>query len=256
MLRRRRVGGEGMTSADEFATCALFLDLDGTVLDIGPTPLAIAIPDGLANTLARIERALGGAFAVLTGRTIGEVDTLLSPLRPIAAGVQGAQIRRSPGGVVELAAEPVEPAIIAAVADLVADEPGAVLELKENSVAVHFRQVPTAEPRIEAGLARILQNGPDTLCLSRGRKVLEILPRTVSKGRALETMMTLPQFRGRRPLMIGDDVSDLPAIERAIGLGGHGYRVAGEFFDADEAEFSGPHAVRSWLDDMARSMKS
>jgi trehalose 6-phosphate phosphatase len=169
----------------------------------------------------------------------------------ITAGAHGAEIRASPGGLIEHRGEPVDERIVAAVRNLALKSPGIIVELKTSSIAVHYRQVPFSAPRIEEALRRILETGPDHLVLCRGRKVLEIMPKHVSKGAALETLMRLPVFHSRRPIMIGDDVSDISAFEAAVRLGGLGLKVAGEQFAAAEADFASPAAVRTWLAEQA-----
>ena len=236
------------------ATAALFLDLDGTLIDIAPTPDSVGAPDGLAILLAALTQRLDGALAIVTGRPIADVDRFLAPLAPIAAGIHGAELRLEPGGHVELQAEPIEAQIVAAVRSFADDRPEFFVETKHTSIAVHYRQAPAADGHVEAALQDILEDGPDHLILARGRKVLEIVPRHISKGAALVTLMGLPAFRGRRPVMIGDDISDQSAFQAAVQLGGMGLKVAGEQFSTAEADFAGPAEVRAWLDAMAERL--
>jgi trehalose 6-phosphate phosphatase len=236
------------------AKIALFLDLDGTLFDIAATPDDVVVPDGLVSLLDALTHQLQGALAIVTGRPIADVDRFLAPLAPVAAGIHGAEIRAAPDGVTQCKAEPIDAAVIAAVFRLCEQEPGTIVEVKSASIAVHYRlATPLAEPRIEAGLLRILDAGPDHLILCAGRKVLEIVPRHVSKGASLQALMELPAFRDRRPIMIGDDVSDRSAIEAADRLGGSGLRVAGGMFAPHEAAFSGPADVRAWLAALLKS---
>lgn len=233
---------------------ALFLDLDGTLLDIATKPDCIVVPPGLIDTLRRIESGLGGAMAVLTGRTIFAVDRLLSPLKPIAAGVHGAQLRTSAGGQVGEMVDPLPPSLVEAVQIFAQRLPGVVAESKIHSVALHYRQAPEAEAEIERGLLRLLHEQSDCLMLSRGRRVLEIVTRLASKGTALDALMRLAQFSGRRPVMIGDDANDEPAMQAAMRHGGIGLKVAGEHFAGEAASFSGPADSRRWLTDLAREL--
>jgi trehalose 6-phosphate phosphatase len=239
---------------EKLAASALFLDLDGTLVDIAPTPDGVRVPEDLSGLLADLTRRLGGALAIVTGRPIHDVDRFLAPLAPVAAGVHGAEIRTSCRGEIRLSAEPIDAAVVTAVQQMAAAEAGAVVEIKRVSIAVHYRLAPAAEPRIEAALQRILHAGPDHLILCRGRKVFEVVPAHVSKGAALETLLALPAFRGRRPVMIGDDISDQSAFAAAARLGGCGLKVAGEHFGGAEAFFSGPAEVRAWLATVARSL--
>ena len=111
------------------------------------------------------------------------------------------------------------------------------------------------EPQIETALRAIVATSPDHFILCPGRCVIEVVPRHVSKGAALEALMQLPVFKGRCPVMIGDDIPDKSALSAARKLGGHGLRVGGEHFKAD-AEFEGPTEVRAWLSAMAHGISA
>lgn len=241
---------EPMSTKVEITT-ALFLDLDGTLIDIAPTPDGVNIPEALPELLNRLQQRLGGALAILTGRPIADVDRLLAPLVPVAAGVHGAELRSIPDGEVMLMTPPIDGEIVRAVTRVADEHTGALVEIKLASIAVHYRQAPSLGALLEAALARILLDGPDHLILARGRQVLEIVPRQVSKGTALETIMRLPAFIGRRPIMIGDDIPDVSAFEAAVRLGGEGLKVAGEQFSPADASFSDPAEVRAWLGSLA-----
>ncbi len=226
---------------------ALFLDFDGTLVEIAPGPADVVVPGDLAMMLATVTERLNGALAILTGRPIADIDGFLTPLQPVAAGVHGAEVRQASAGTIEPRSFPIAAPVVGAVRAIAGSVAGAIVELKSASIAVHYRQVPAAEPVIEAALARLVADSADHLILCRGRKVLEIVPAHVSKGAALETLMRLPAFRGRRPIMIGDDLSDLTAFDAAIRLGGMGLKVAGEQFSPSDAVFANPAAVRTWL---------
>jgi len=230
---------------------ALFLDLDGTLIDIAPRPDEVRVPADLAPLLARLSAALGGALAIITGRSLAEIDRILAPLRLVGAGVHGSEYRMQVDGPIETFTEPLDPAVIEAVSRLVNLDRGIVIELKHGSIAVHYRMAPAARPLLEAELQRILAGGSDHLILCQGRSVIEVVPRHISKGAALDSLLRLPAFRGRRPVMIGDDVSDQSALECAVRLSGQALRVAGEYFQLQDADFDGPAAVRAWLSTLA-----
>lgn len=233
---------------------AIFLDLDGTLIDIAPAPDRIVVPEGLVAILGDLTVSLDGALAILTGRPIRDVDRMLSPLRPVAAGVHGAELRASRDGHIARRAEPIDPAMVEAIRGLFGAHPGVHIEMKGVSVAVHYRMAPQTGPRIEAGLRELLSAGDGRHALCRGRRVFEIVPRQASKGAALEEILDLPLFRGRRPVMVGDDVTDQSAFAAAERLGGRGLRVAGDLFATEEADFSGPAEVRAWLAALSRSL--
>lgn len=229
------------------ATTALFIDFDGTLVDIAETPDAVAVPDDLVPLLSRLQANLGGAMAIVTGRLIADIDRMIAPLRLVVAGVHGADLRVRADGADHLVAPPITPRIASAVARLAETVDGLQIETKGAAIALHYRAVPAAAPFLEAELRQILTDAGDDLVLTRGRRVLELVPRSVSKGAALAAILALPTFQGRVPIMIGDDVSDESAFAMAEQLGGIALRVAGEHFTQELADFDGPQQVRSWL---------
>lgn len=226
---------------------ALFLDLDGTLVDIAASPEVVVVPRDLAPLLTRLSFGLSGALAIISGRTIREIDGFLWPLKPVAAGVHGAEMRTIPSGQVKSIAEPLDEGILRRVMEIGALDANIVVEPKRYSVAVHYRNAEHARTEIVSALRGILDGGPDHLILCHGRKVIEVVPRQVSKGMALALLMEEPLFWGRSPVMIGDDYSDQSAFEVAKRLGGSGHKVAGEHFGHREAEFESPAHVRAWL---------
>ena len=241
---------------DDPTRIALFLDLDGTIIDIAPTPEAVIVPPELTATVAGLSRGLAGALAIITGRPMSDVDRFLHPLRPVAAGVHGAELRLAEGGPVTFDAEGLDDNLVEAVKRLEGIASGILVEPKGRSIAVHYRQAPAAGDALMSALEPILASYDDRLVLCPGRKVLEIVPRRISKGGALATIAALPAFGGRRPVMIGDDTSDVSAFAAATSLGGVGLKVAGESFSSGEADFRGPSAVRSWLSALAERLTS
>jgi trehalose 6-phosphate phosphatase len=234
---------------------ALFLDLDGTLLDIAAAPTEVSAPAGLGATLAALQRHLGGALAILTGRKIDEVDRLLAPTRLIAAGVHGAEFRLAPDSEIEVVSASVPAPLVAAVERLASTIPGVLVEHKGVAIALHYRAVPDKEPQLEAGLRDLLDAHETRLELSCGRRVLELTPQAASKATALERLMQMPPFRGRLPVMIGDDVPDESALEAAERLGGRGLKVAGEHFRGNGVDFTGPAQVRLWLTELATTLE-
>jgi trehalose 6-phosphate phosphatase len=225
---------------------ALFIDIDGTLLDMAPTPDAVEIPPGLVQTLACLKKSFNGAVALITGRRVADADRFFAPLKLVALGVHGAEARIDPCGKTTMLGEPVPRALTSAVHEVARDLPGILVEDKGVGLAVHYRHAPAVHRALELELKRLVVRW-ESFAVRPGRKVLDVVPKAHSKGTGLAWLMALPAFKGRRPLMIGDDHGDEPALKAAERLGGIGLRVAGEHFGNDGASFESPAGVRSWL---------
>jgi trehalose 6-phosphate phosphatase len=230
---------------------ALFVDIDGTLLCVAATPTAVRVPAGLVQLLDALVRGLGGAAAILTGRRIADADSLFDPLKLVASGVHGTELRCERGGPIDTLAQPIPADVIQAMNKISSLASGILVEQKGSGVAVHYRNAPLARKALETELAAIVAASSYELVLREGRKVLEAVPSGYSKGTALTTLMSLPPFKGRRPVMVGDDVGDESAFLVAERLGGLGLRVAGEHYDTGMADFDGVDSVRAWLKALA-----
>jgi trehalose 6-phosphate phosphatase len=218
---------------------ALLLDLDGTLLDIAPTPDAVRVPSGLPETLRRLREQLDGALAIITGRPVEQVDALLPGVPYAVAGEHGGAIRFAPSAAVERAALPPLPAgWLSAAAALVAAHPGTLLEEKARGFALHYRLAPEAGLALERGLRKLL-GGQETHRLLPAHMAFEVRPRGADKGTAVAAVLARAPFAGRMPVYVGDDVTDEDAIRAAEARGGVGLRVAEAFGDAA--------GVRAWL---------
>ncbi|MBE7939750.1 MULTISPECIES: trehalose-phosphatase [Ramlibacter] len=220
-----------MNLADMLApSCALFLDFDGTLVDLAPQPEDVLVPDGLVDALQALHRALGGALAMVSGRPIAEMDAFLHPLRLPAAGVHGAQ-RRGADGVLHQAEPPPLDEALAAAHALAARDERLRVELKPGSIALHYRQAPEREAECVAVMQAAVARSRG-LALLRGKMVVEAKPGGATKGRAIEAFLHEPPFAGRVPVFVGDDVTDeagFSAVQRLRGLGvkvGEGDTVA------------------------------
>lgn len=222
---------------------ALFLDFDGTLVELAPRPDAIRVPPALPHLLSRASEALGGALAIVSGRALCDIDRRLAPYKGPAAGEHGCEIRRPDGSIAETEGC-VPPDLHAALSALTTAHPGARLETKPHSVAVHFRQAPTAESALEAAMTTLEARSAGTLELIQGSMVFELRPRGYSKARAVLDLMNQPPFVGRRPIFVGDDIADEEGIAACERMGGAGYNV--------HRSFAGrPSEVRRWLEDIA-----
>ena len=222
---------------------ALFLDLDGTLIDIAATPDGVIVPPDLVSDLAAASAALGGALAVVSGRMLSEVDRLLAPLHLPGAGEHGAVVRLPSGQMDEIDAT-VPSDWIDALNDAAAGKPGVLIERKTHSVVAHFRQAPSHEAFLGELCARLAAGRAQEFEVLHGKMMFEIRPRSVTKARPVERLMAVAPFKGRRPVFIGDDVTDEDGMRAAIALGGEGFNV--------HQAFGGrPGEVRRWLKTVA-----
>lgn len=220
-------------------SCALFLDFDGTLVDLAPAPEAVVVPAGLLETLRTLAGYLGGALAVISGRPIAQIDEFLHPLRLPVAGVHGAE-RRSLDGALTLAhTHPLEHVEEVAAA-LAARYPALRVESKRGSLALHYRQAPELEQLCLEAMRAAVDESPG-LTLLRGKMVVEAKPGGASKGHAIEAFMHEPPFLGRSAVFIGDDATDevgFATVQRLLGLGikvGEGPSVAWQRLESPAA---------------------
>ncbi|MES3002868.1 MAG: trehalose-phosphatase [Pseudomonadota bacterium] len=202
---------------------ALFLDFDGSLVDLAPQPEDVVVPSSLVATLAELNTFLGGAVAVISGRPIEQIDAFLHPLRLPVAGVHGAEHRGLDGVITRLMTQPLEEVEDAA-SQLAAQHPRLRIERKRGSLALHFRQAPELEALCVDTLQGAVSRSPG-LELLRGKMVVEAKPGGATKGRAIEAFMQEPPFQGRVPVFIGDDTTDEPGFSAVQRMGGQGVKV-------------------------------
>jgi trehalose 6-phosphate phosphatase len=204
------------------AAWSLFLDVDGTLLEIAPTPDAVKVDDSLLMLMSGLQHALGGAVALVSGRPLLALDALFSPLVWPAAGTHGLERRDATGRIVRCRLPAGE--LTAArdqLAQLARINPGTLLEDKGCALALHYRAVPGCEAGLRRAVLEIVAAlGPDYHVLE-GKSVLEIKPVMFNKADAIRAFMREPPFAGRRPVFVGDDFTDLDgfaAVEAADGI--------------------------------------
>lgn len=203
--------------------CALFLDFDGTLVDIAPNPGDVVVPSGLVPTLIALQQYLGGAVAVVSGRPISQIDSFLAPLHLPVAGVHGAERRMASGDVDRIKGHPLE-RVQQAAQSLLQAHPDLLVEHKETSVAVHYRQRPELETLCLDTMQQAVEQSPG-LTLLRGKMVVEAKPGSASKASAIEAFLGEPPFAGRTPVFIGDDITDEVGFAAVQRLGGLGVKV-------------------------------
>ena len=228
---------------------ALFLDLDGTLLDIAAAPDKVVTPARLIDALARVSAALDGAVAVVSGRPLDTIDRLLSPLRLPVAAEHGAVIRLPSARVDKLSTRRRPPqAWIKQLREAVTDWEGVLIEEKTYSVALHYRLAAHRSDAVRKLATSLVRTAPHRFELLAAKQAFEIRPKGITKARAVEVLMKQRPFRGRLPVFVGDDVTDEDGIKIAHELGGLGFNV-------DSAFAGQPRAVRDWLERAADSLK-
>jgi trehalose 6-phosphate phosphatase len=232
-------------------SCALFLDFDGTVVDIAPQPGAVVVPPGLVDVLGSIGEHLGGALALISGRPIEQIDAFLRPLQLPAAGVHGLERRGADGAMTLLSTHPLQRVEEAAGA-LAAQFPQLLVETKRGSVALHYRQAPELAALCLEAMRAAVAESPG-LTLLPGKMVLEAKPGGASKGVAIEAFLKEPPFAGRRPVFIGDDLTDEVGFSLVQRLGGIGVKV-GEGASVAWHRLVSPTALRSELQRCAAAL--
>ncbi len=227
---------------------ALFLDIDGTLLDIAEAPDLVVVPAALREHLHIAADRLDGALALISGRALDSVDRLFDPLRLAAAGQHGSEWRPAPHAEIRATAgRPLPETLHDSIARLAALHPGILIERKSHALAVHYRHAPDLGPQLGARLAEALE-GHDGLMLMPGRHVWEVKDIALSKGSAVELFLREPVFAGRRPVFIGDDRTDedgFRAVERAGGLALPVGALAWSW--PERHGFADASAVRAWL---------
>jgi trehalose 6-phosphate phosphatase len=227
---------------------ALFLDVDGTLLDIADTPEAVRIDPATVALLERAYRATGGATALITGRRIADIDRLFAPLALPVAGQHGFE-RRDAAGALHRHAEP-RPELAAARASLeafAARHPGVLIEDKTLTVAAHYRLAPGAGPAVGALAERLAAESGGVFAVQRGKMVVELRPAGKDKGTAIAEFLDEPPFRGRTPVFLGDDLTDEYGFSIVNGRGGVSMKVGDGSTEAT-ARLPDVDAVRAWLE--------
>jgi trehalose 6-phosphate phosphatase len=231
----------------------LFLDVDGTLLDLASSPDSVEVPAGLGDTLAAAAGRLDGALALVSGRPIEELDRLFAPLRLRASGIHGAQIRDAADGASGwLTHARLPERAWRDLLRLLDDFPGTLAENKGISFAVHYRNSAGAEAELVVALrhfiAALAELEPELIA---GDRVFEIRLPGFDKGKAIAHFMAHKPFAGKRPVFIADDLMDRAGFDAALALGGFAFSV-GASVPGLSGWFARPQAVRGWLERLAR----
>ncbi len=231
---------------------ALFLDVDGTLIDLAERPDRVVTPAGLVTTLKKTDRKLAGALALISGRAIADLDRLFEPLRLRASGVHGAEMRFDPGGPATSTPTPTElpRSLFDALTRAVAAFPGVFIENKRFSITVHYRLAPAAERPVREAVMRLIDSLRPAVEVMSAHCAIELKAPGFDKGGAIAAFLSTPAFGGRTPVFVGDDATDETGFALVAARGGYAYSV-GRLLAGAIGVFPEPRAVRDWLAEFA-----
>ncbi|MEA2796503.1 MAG: trehalose 6-phosphate phosphatase [Bradyrhizobium sp.] len=240
---------------------AILLDIDGTLLDLAPTPREVWVPPDLSKTLGRLLLRTSGALALVSGRSLNDIDLIFAPEQFPAVGGHGAEMRISTDSeAVATHAPPMDKELKRRLAAIAKLSPGILLEDKGYSLALHYRLAPHAERAIYEAVSLIRADLPNApIEVLPGKCVCEIKHSGFNKASGVRELMTHEPFKGRRPLFVGDDVTDETVFALMPDMGGLAFSV-GRRAKGVAGYFDDPGDVRAWLahllDDEKTAMES
>jgi trehalose 6-phosphate phosphatase len=233
---------------------ALYLDVDGTVLDLAPSPESVEVPCEMVPLLRQLAIALDGAVAFVSGRPIRAIDALFEPLRFPTIGVHGGEVRTPQGQVMrdQRLAEELR-VVVPLLRHAVGSMRGVRLEDKGSAIALHYRSVPERGREVLKVAELVIADVevPSDFAVRLGKCVVEICPRHLTKGSALLQMMQRRPFLGRTPIYAGDDSTDEDAFDVVNRLGGISVRIGDEGPSAATFRLPDPARLRRWLLEIA-----
>jgi trehalose 6-phosphate phosphatase len=228
------------------APAALFLDFDGTLVDLADSPGAIALPAGLTLLLDRLSERLDGRLAIVSGRAVGDLQSHLGGCAAVLSGSHGAEIRYSDGRSIPVSAPPGLAEARESIRRFAEGGEGLLVEDKPAGVALHYRMAPERAEEADLFLEALARGSG--LVLQRGKMVAELRPEGSDKGGAVRRLMAEPPFAGARPVFVGDDLTDEDAFRAAASLGGEGVLVGAARPSAARWRLEGVAQVMSWLE--------
>jgi trehalose 6-phosphate phosphatase len=227
---------------------ALLLDIDGTLLDLAPSPNEVRVPPKLAKSLSRLLARTNGALALVSGRSLGDIDRIFAPMLFPAVGGHGAEMRISvESEAVASRAPPMNVDLIRRFAAIAGLNAGILVEDKGYALALHFRKAPDAEQAIYDAVSVIRADLPNApIEVLPGKFVCEIKHSGFTKATGVRELMTREPFKGRRPVFLGDDVTDETVFAIMPDMKGLSFSV-GRRAKGVDGHFHAPRDVRAWL---------
>jgi len=231
----------------DFRKIAVLLDVDGTLLDLADTPHGVAVPQRLKLALKALELQSGGATSFVSGRSMADLDLLFAPLSLAAVAGHGAELRARAGGMSQRYEAAIPADLRRRLKQFGATQEGLIVEDKGYSLALHYRLVPQSGASVHAAAVAVCADYPQyALDVLDGKFVVEVKPSGFNKGTGIRELMKSAPFRGRRPIFIGDDVTDEAAFAVLPEFDGIGFSVGREL-PGVAGFFQTPSDVRDWL---------
>lgn len=249
----RKVGAADPPEID-LKRCALLFDIDGTLIDLAPSPREVVVPPGLRENLQSLLDRTDGAMALVSGRSLVDIDWIFEPVLFPAVGGHGAEMRLSiDTEAVASHAPPMDPELKKRFASIAMLDPGILLEDKGYSLALHYRKAPLIEKALYDAVSAIRAELPDaTIDILPGKFVCEIKASGVSKAIGVRELMTNEPFVGRTPVFLGDDVTDETVFAIMPDMEGISFSV-GRRVRGVQGHFDSPADVRGWIAHLLRS---
>jgi trehalose 6-phosphate phosphatase len=225
---------------------AWFLDVDGTLLEIEARPDLVSADSRLLSLLDRLINAYGGAVALISGRSLKQLDEIFDGSNIAAAASHGLE-RRLPDGPVEKTADEIPAQLVDRITAFAEQHEGLVVEQKPFSIGVHYRKRPELEGAVVHAMEKINEELDNDSKLMRGKMVVEIVPEVANKGSAIRWFMGTAPFKGRLPVFVGDDLTDEYGFAVVNELGGMSIRVGRSADSAAKWQLDNVADLRCWL---------
>jgi trehalose 6-phosphate phosphatase len=234
---------------------ALFLDVDGTLLPLAETPDAVEVSTRLRAVLRDLVPALGGAVALVSGRPVAGLDRLFDPLRLPTAGLHGLERRDATGRMHKIAADADLDDLREPMRAFAAAHPGVLLEDKGPALVLHYRRTPAAGAAARRLVTGLAKKAPGGLRVLDGKMMIEVASPLANKGQAIAAFMDEAPFVGRRPVFVGDDVTDEDGFDAVNKLGGHAIRVGTAETSTAAYQFADVRSVVDWLESLPSRLR-
>lgn len=247
-IEMHKTHSESAQSLRPASDWALFLDVDGTILHLKETPDGVKRSDRVCQILEEIMACFDGAVALVSGRTIDNLDELFVPHRFPVAGLHGLERRTADGVVHSHSESEVLDTLRPPLMEMARVHKGVIMEDKSRALAIHYRQAPDTATEIQKFVEALIRPFAHELHVIHGKMVSEIKPQHADKGSAIRDFMSEPPFTGRVPVFIGDDTTDEDGFEYVNRLHGYAVRVGDSVNTAARYHLEDVDAVIAWLE--------